>query len=70
LLPRNIKLSWPVAKVEMKMKLDGLRVGAIDPQRGTDLFDRRNLANIQSYNLARGLGKTEEPLQRTGGPLR
>jgi hypothetical protein len=67
-LPRNIRFVWPAEKVEMKMKLDGLRVGAINPQRAADLFTRRNLANLPSFDLARGPDTPGEAVQRTGGP--
>jgi hypothetical protein len=65
-LPKRIHFVWPAEKVEMKMTLNGARVGAIEPQRAANMFSRRNLSSLPGYDLARG----PEPLQRTGAPLR
>jgi hypothetical protein len=53
-VPRRINLVWPEEKIEMKMRLDGVRVGPIDPGRAASVFSRRNLASLPGFDLARG----------------
>jgi hypothetical protein len=51
-VPRRIRLYCQADKVEMKMKLDGIRVAPIEPGLATTLFSRRNLASRPAYDLA------------------
>jgi hypothetical protein len=69
-LPRRLHLVWASEKIEMKMKLDGVRVAAVDPSRAATIFSRRTLMNLPSYDLARGPDAPAGQLQRTGGPSR
>lgn len=67
-VPRRIEFAWPSEKVEMKMKLDGLAVGPIGQERAASVFNRRNLASLPAYDLARGtVDGQPNALQRTGG---
>jgi hypothetical protein len=69
-LPLRVKLSWPAQKMEMTMKLTDMKAITNAPQQA---FFRNDLANIPSFNLARG--QLDGPggygqgmsLQRTGG---
>jgi hypothetical protein len=66
-LPRRVHLIWPDQQIEMKMKLDDIRVVAADPQLAQSLYTRRNL-NSPGYDLARG--QPDQPVgevQRVGG---
>lgn len=72
-VPRKVRLVWPAEKVEMKITLNNIRVGGFEPQRAAGVFSRRNLANLPSYDLARGPDSPAgagqpQPLQRVGGP--
>ncbi|HXG13163.1 MAG TPA: hypothetical protein VNK04_25625 [Gemmataceae bacterium] len=69
-LPRRVQLVWPAEKIEMTMKLEGPRVGPIDPQRAAGIFSRRDLASLPSYDLARGPDAASGRVERTGGLLR
>ena len=53
-LPFKVKLNWPEQKVEMTMWLRDLQAVNIEPDRAARVFSRRDLADLQSYNLARG----------------
>jgi hypothetical protein len=69
-LPRNVTLTWPEQKIEMKMVLHDVRVVSVDPSRAERLFQRTELtANLQSFDLYRrtldGPG-----LQRASSPPR
>lgn len=61
-VPKQINFAWPGEKVEMKMKFDGVQVGAIEPSRAANVFSRRSLASLPDYDLARPPG-----IERTGG---
>jgi len=52
-LPRRIQFNWPAEKLEMKMKLDGLRVVPPEPDRLASLYSRRNLASNPGFDLER-----------------
>jgi hypothetical protein len=67
-LPKRVHLAWPQEKIEMKMKLDGVSVGQIEPQRASGLFSRANLTSVPGYDLARG--PDAGTVQRAGGPVR
>ena len=55
-LPTRLRMIWPEQKLEIKMMIDdGFKVNdPIDPSAREDLFTRRNLADLPSYDLARG----------------
>lgn len=68
ILPREVKLVCPADKTELKMKLDDITVN--DPtiaQNGQRLFSRPNLANVASFDLARGLDASPTAIRRTAG---
>jgi len=70
-LPRRIQFNWPGQKLEMKMKLDGLRVVPPDPQLAASLYSRRNLSSQPGYDLERM--QSDSPtgqVQRVGNPPR
>jgi hypothetical protein len=53
-LPRVVKLRWPMEKVELAMTLKDVRVnGDIRPERAAALFSRQSL-NLPAYDLAQG----------------
>jgi hypothetical protein len=71
ILPRRIRLVWPEEKMELRMKLDQVTVnGTIAPERSARLFTRPTLANVPSYDLARGLDPAPGALRRTSGWMR
>jgi hypothetical protein len=72
-VPRRIRIVCPRERVELKMKLDDIRVGVIRPQLVATLFSRQNLSRLTAYDLAQqrvdslpGQGE----LQRVGQPPR
>ncbi|MBI1915904.1 MAG: hypothetical protein HYS12_14390 [Planctomycetes bacterium] len=70
-VPRRVQLVWPMEKIELTMKLEGLHVNAIDAQRSASLFNRGNLSRQKSFDLARREvdGGVSE-LERVGIPPR
>ncbi len=70
-LPTRLRMMWPEQKLEIKMMIDdGFKVNdPIDPSAREDLFTRRNLADLPSYDLAHG---PDGPagLQRAGATQR
>ncbi len=73
-VPRRIRLVWPQQKIELKMKLDEVTVNpALDGQRTAVLFNRPNLRNIESFDLARDVYVAPGQIRRAGatfGPVR
>jgi hypothetical protein len=73
-VPRRVRLYWPAEKIELKMKLDGVRVNGIDATLAASLFSRRNLASLTAYDLARrsvdGAPGQTQSFQRVGVPPR
>jgi hypothetical protein len=75
-VPYQVELTWPEQKVRMKLTLGGLQVRTFTPQESALLFNRQNLGNRPSYDLA--TGKPDAPtgvgqlpdVQRTGMPPR
>jgi len=71
ILPRLVQLSWPAQQLTMKLRLDDMRVnGTIEPDRAQAAFNRPQLRNIQSYDLARGLDQASGQVQRAGATVR
>jgi hypothetical protein len=57
--------------MELKMKLDQVAInGQLEPQRCARLFTRPAMANIPSYDLARGLDPGSPGVQRARGYMR
>jgi hypothetical protein len=70
-IPKQVKLEWPDQKVTLKLKLDGVKVNAaIEAGRATALFNRPNMPNTATYDLARGLDQPVGQVQRVGVPPR
>jgi hypothetical protein len=66
-LARKVVLSYPKEKMEMKMTIGEARVAkALDPKQAENLFSRKALANLPSYDLSRG-PETPTGIQRAGG---
>jgi hypothetical protein len=54
-LPKRVRLVWPAEQIELKMKLDEVTVNRpLAPEQLGRLFTRPQLANVPSYDLARG----------------
>jgi hypothetical protein len=53
-MPYRVKLTWPDQQVEMTMWLKDLQAVTVEPERATRMFSRRDLADLQSFDLARG----------------
>ncbi len=76
IVPYRVKLNWPEQKVEMKLTLGGMQVRNFTPQESARLFNRQDLGNRPSYDLAAGrpdapTGVGQAPdVQRTGMPPR
>ena len=51
-VPQRVTLVCPSQQVELKMKLDNIRVAPIPPYKAATLFSRRNLASQRSFDLA------------------
>ncbi|HKB37412.1 MAG TPA: hypothetical protein VKD72_13255, partial [Gemmataceae bacterium] len=69
-VPRRVQLVWPAEKMELTMKLEGLRVNAVDAQLAGSVFNRRNLT-MRSFDLARGeVDSPTTQLERVGIPPR
>lgn len=69
-LPRRLNLVWPAENMELKMKLDNVTVnGQLAADRVARLFTRPSMANVASYDLARGLDPAAGPVQRTRGSM-
>ncbi|MBY0525053.1 MAG: hypothetical protein K2R98_16730 [Gemmataceae bacterium] len=68
IIPKRVRLVWPQEHMELKMKLDRVSVNQpIPEQRVATLFTRPRLANVQSYDLARGLDQAPGQVRRTSG---
>lgn len=70
-LPRRVVLNWPDQKIELRMKLENVRVVEADPQLARTLFNRANLNSQKSYDLA--TGREDIPtgfVQRASSPPR
>jgi hypothetical protein len=52
-LPQHVTLSWPAQKMEMEMRFRDLQVVRFDAARAAKLFQRTDLSNLVSYDLAR-----------------
>jgi hypothetical protein len=53
-LPRRLTLDWPAQKMQMKMSLSDVSVvNNLDPNRAARLFQRSDLSNLPSFDLAR-----------------
>ncbi|MCS6849932.1 MAG: hypothetical protein NZ700_02040 [Gemmataceae bacterium] len=66
-LPKRLNLVWPEERMELKMRFDDVVVNRpIEPQRSASLFTRPRLANVPSYDLARG---PDAPGNRPGAGL-
>jgi hypothetical protein len=54
ILPRRLTLNWPAQNMQMKMSLSDVSVvNNLDPTRATRLFQRSDLGNLPSFDLAR-----------------
>jgi hypothetical protein len=53
IVPQQVALVWPDQKLQMDMRLKDIRVTGFDPRKAEDLFSRRDLGRIQSFDLAR-----------------
>ena len=66
-VPRKVVLSWPAQKMELKMTIGEVKVAKdIDPRRAEELFSRKRLGNLPTYDLARG-AEMPTGIQRAGG---
>jgi len=69
-IAQHLRLKWPQQKLEMELKLDGLKVynAQVLTQRTPELFQRSSLRDLPSYDLAaRALDGQPSNLQRMGG---
>jgi hypothetical protein len=71
-LPRRVQLTWPEQKIEMTMKLNEVAIyPALDAQVSARLFTRQLMANVPSFDLARGeIDGPPSALQRVRGSMR
>ena len=68
-MPTHIRLKWPAQKMELELKLDGLKVyaGPVIQQRLPDIFTRQPLNGTASFDLAtRMVDSSPNGLQRAG----
>jgi hypothetical protein len=66
--PHLITLSWPAQGLAMTMKLDSVRVNALDQNRSLALFSRPQMSHIQTVDLARWQARPTGRVQRVGNP--
>jgi hypothetical protein len=67
ILPRKVRLVCPAEKMELKLQLDDCAVN--DPtvaQVSGRLFSRPALANVGTFNMARGLDGSPGPVRQIG----
>jgi len=70
ILPRRVRLLWPEEKMELKMKLDDVVVNDQSIASGASrLFTRPNLANVSTFDMARGPDASPDGVRRTGGTM-
>jgi hypothetical protein len=70
-LPEKVRLSCPREKMELTLDLGKLAVNVpFSQDRINDLFTRRTLNNIKSYDLARGPDQPASGVRQTGGAQR
>jgi hypothetical protein len=65
MLPRRIKLIWPEARLQLTMKLEDVTIN--QPRALPELYVRPVLANVQTYDLKRGLDGATTQLRQAGG---
>jgi hypothetical protein len=72
ILPYKLRLVWPAEQLEMKMTLNGCTANAqFEPQRAARLFNRPQMPNVPTYDLARGPDhRPASAILRTGGVMR
>src|SRR5262249_26305224 len=68
-VPTRMVLSWPGQRLERKMKLNNPTINRLDPSTASRLFTRPTLANVQAYDLTRGLDAATTQLAPVGGTL-
>jgi hypothetical protein len=67
-VPRKVVLRWPSEGLELTMRLEEVTINrALDPEQATGLFSRPAMANVQTYDLARGLDAAAGGLRPAGG---
>lgn len=70
-VPKRVRFQWPAEQIELKLKLGEVTVNRpLEGERMARLFTRPNMANVQSYDLARGLDAGAGPVQRAGAVAR
>jgi hypothetical protein len=70
-VPRRVKLVWKAENVELTMKLGDVAVNRQIPQeRVAMLFNRPNMANVQAFDLARGVASPTGNVRRVRGTFR
>jgi hypothetical protein len=52
-VPQHVTLSWPAQRMEMEMRFRGVQVVRFDADSAARLFQRTELSNLVSYDLAR-----------------
>lgn len=68
-VPTHVRLKWPAQKMELELKLDGLKVysNPAITQRAPDIFTRQRLNDVPSFDLAtRMVDGSPSGLQRAG----
>jgi hypothetical protein len=71
IVPKRVTLVWPAQQLTMGLKLEGTRInGAIEADRAQAAFNRPQMRNIPSYDLARFSDQPSGQVQRTGGIMR
>jgi hypothetical protein len=67
-VPKRVRLIWPAEQMQLKLVLNDLTLNPpLDPQMSARLFSRPTLANVQAYDLARGLGAGPGQVRPAGG---
>jgi hypothetical protein len=71
IVPHKLVLRWPSERMQLTMRLNQVSINRIDPEMASRLFTRPPLANVPSYDLARGLEtQPGQQLRPAGGLFR
>jgi hypothetical protein len=67
IFPRKIILSWPAEHIKLEMTLETVKVNALVVSERGGLFQRPEMPDVRSYNLALGIDPPGQGLRQTGG---
>jgi hypothetical protein len=69
-VPRAVTLSWPAQKMEMKLRLDGVRINGLPAGQQLTVFTRPQMRNVREIDLAHLPAQPTAQVQRVRGSMR